>query len=148
MDSCLLGRLLTESGRAERPALLARAWTTGRISEQVLAKHLSAVWSLAEHPDATLPHPVWCRLFNAAGYTVDGVRTARPTEGAALWLGSVFERRTDWSWTPNPQVAARYAVGGVGGRPRGQLWQVTAPPEALLACQRRLKSDPLAAPES
>ncbi|WP_435110024.1 hypothetical protein [Nocardiopsis synnemataformans] len=133
VDSGLLGRLLTEVGRVEGPGLVARAWTTGRISDQVLSEHLAAVWSLAEYPDTALPRLVWRRLFDAAGYTVDGVRADRPAGEVVLWRGSVTERRTDWSWTPDQRVAAQYAAGGVGGRPLGQLWQVTAPPEALLA---------------
>lgn len=133
VDSGLLGRLLTAVGRAEGPGLVARAWTTARISDQVLSEHLAAAWSLAEYPDAALPRLVWRRLFDAAGYTIDGVRADRPSGEVVLWRGSVAERRTDWSWTPDQQVAARYAAGCVGGRPLGQLWQVTAPPEALLA---------------
>ncbi|MEV6818540.1 hypothetical protein AB0M72_07265 [Nocardiopsis dassonvillei] len=99
----------------------------------MLSEHLAAAWSLAEYPDAALPRLVWRRLFDAAGYTIDGVRADRPSGEVVLWRGSVAERRTDWSWTPDQQVAARYAAGCVGGRPLGQLWQVTAPPEALLA---------------
>lgn len=129
-----LGDLLLLAERLDGPALLHTAWSSGAIDAHVLAVHVGRVWSMAEYPDAALGHPVWRRLFAAAGYTADG-RPARPPAGPVeLWRGSVPERRTDWSWTARRAVAEGYATGTGARRPTtGRLYRVLAPPPALLA---------------
>lgn len=87
---------------------------------------------MAEYPDANLDHDQWRDLFDTAEFTVDGHPAPRPDAPVDLWRGSVPDRRTDWSWTTDRAVAARYAIGGVGGRPTGRLYRITAPPAALL----------------
>jgi hypothetical protein len=128
-----LDRYLLAEGRNSAPAVLWAAWEGETISFDVLAATVGSVWSLAEFPDQCLEREQWLELFQSASFTVDGQRAPRPKEPLTLWRGSVAERRSDWSWTVDRKVAKRYAGGTMFGRPNGEVWQVTAPPEALLA---------------
>lgn len=118
------------AGRIHRPGLLYFAWSLGRITVETLRTHLGAAWAMAEFPDRALTRTAWRELAAAAGYTIDGRPASRPAGPLRLWRGSVVERRRDWSWTDDRQVAERFAGGN--GRPPGVVWEVAAPPESLL----------------
>lgn len=118
-------------GRANVPALLHDAWYGRKISRATLTASIGSVWSLAEYPDRNLDHDLWRDLFDEAGFTVDGRRTPKPDRPVEVWRGSVPERRTDWSWTTDRQVAEKFAEG-VRGRKPGRLYRLMAPPWSLL----------------
>lgn len=124
--------LLDFIGRVDRPALLHDAWLLGRIEKATLTALIGQVWSMAEYPDRALEPMLWRWLFDAAGFTVDGVPAERPAGPVELWRGTVPERRRDWSWTTDRAVAERFAFGHVRGRPDGRLYRVLAPSAALL----------------
>jgi hypothetical protein len=137
VDGDQLDDILALAGRVHGPILLWDAWTEDRITLDVLRARVGTIWSMAEYPDANLDHDHWRDLFDAAGFTVDGHPAPRPDVPVNLWRGSVPDRRSDWSWTTNGAVAARYAAGGTGGRPTGCLYRVTAPPESLLCANTK-----------
>lgn len=128
-----LGTARFRIDRNHGPALLADLHNEGLLDPDVAAAHVGVVWSMAEYPDAYLDHEAWRWLFALAGYTHNGVRTARPSGALTLYRGSVPERRGDWSWTDNIDVARRYAAGGLGGRPAGRVWRAEVDPRRLLA---------------
>lgn len=106
------------------------------LTESVLAFAVPHVWSAAEYPDRALPRPEWRHLFDRAGYTVDGVPSARPSEPVRLYRGAVehpVHRRRDWSWTDNRELAEAFAFSGLRGRPPGVVWTMLVPPSSLLA---------------
>ncbi|MFF2650363.1 hypothetical protein [Streptomyces sp. NPDC058045] len=127
-----LQRLIDRGGRDSGPWLLQTAHTHKKITDRVLAELVGDVWSMADRPDRELTHDEWRLLFDAAGFTIDGQRTPRPTQPTLLYRGSVPERRSDWSWTKSVAVARRYAAGNVTGRAPGRLWVCTAPPAHML----------------
>lgn len=126
-----LATVLRWAGRTIGPRLLLDAWEGHLVDDAALASHIGRVWSLAEYPDASLGHDQWRRLFQAAGFTADGVRVPLPVKPLTLWRGSVPARRRDWSWSTNRELASIYAAGGFG-RPAGTLYRMVAPPAALL----------------
>lgn len=133
--------LAGREGRNSGPALLSEAYSDCRITAATVTALIGGIWSGAEFPDRHLDREEWRWLFNVAGFTVDGVRAARPAEPVLLYRGTVPERRTDWSWTTDRAVAERFAAGS-GGRPPGRIYTVLAPPEALLcACNGRQEAE-------
>jgi hypothetical protein len=124
---------LVRLGRNHGPALLADLEAEGLLAAAAAAAHVGVVWSMAEYPDQHLDRDTWRKLFRLAGYTHNGVPAERPVEPLTLYRGSVPERRADWSWTDRLDVAERYAVGGLGGRPTGVVWRATVEPWRLLA---------------
>lgn len=125
--------VLLRVGRNNGPSVLHMLRSVDRLSAEVAAATIGAVWSLAEYPDRYLGHDGWRALFSLAGYTVDGVPAERPIEALTLYRGSVPERRGDWSWTDNRAVAERYAGGGLRGRRAGVVWVAQVEPRRLLA---------------
>lgn len=126
-----LATVLGWAGRIAGPYLLWDAWDGGVADGATVAAHIGQVWSRAEFPDAALGHDRWRQLFEAAGFSRDGVPADRPAEPLELWRGAVPERRTDWSWSTDRETAGRYAAGTFG-RPPGRLYRLVAPPGALL----------------
>lgn len=122
-------------GRVEAVGLLVDLFNEGvfLFNSTALAAVVGDVWSMSEFPDTHLEHDAWRAMFDAAGYTEDGVITDRPSESVRLWRGSVAERRDDWSWTDNRDVAARYASGDWYRRPTGTVWTALVEPSRLLA---------------
>jgi hypothetical protein len=131
LDQQEFEELLGRAGRVNGPALLFDAWYGESLTHDVLAAVIGGVWSAAEYPNQCLEHETWRELFDAAGFTIDGVPAERPTASVELWRGSVPERRTDWSWSTDRAVAEKFAAG-VRGRKPGRLYRVMAPPQALL----------------
>lgn len=125
-------RLISRAGRCYAPEFVAIAYVSGKVTGETLTALVGAAWSEAEYPDRELHHDTWRRLFDTAGFTVDGKPADRPTEPEMLYRGSVPERRTDWSWTRRRAVAERFAAG-IHGRAPGQLWVCTVPPGHMLA---------------
>lgn len=126
-----LGTVLGWGGRLAGPHLLSDAFDGGLVDGDTLAAYIGQVWSGADYPDAALGHDRWRELFDAGGFTRDGAPSPRPAEPVELWRGAVPERRTDWSWSTDWEMAGRYA-SGYFGRPRGKLYRLIAPPDALL----------------
>lgn len=125
--------MLSRVGRVHGPALLEALVESYGLRVDVLAQVIGDVWSDAEYPDRALPHDTWREYFSIAGYTVDGKRQDRPTDPIRLYRGSVPERRADWSWTDNRQIAERYASGDFYHRLPGQVWAADVAPWRLLA---------------
>jgi hypothetical protein len=124
--------LICREGRNHGPAVLFDAWFGKRIDRDTLAAVIGGVWSGAEYPDQCIDRIGWRHLFRAAGFTIDGKPAQRPDDPIRLWRGTVPERRTDWSWTTDRTIAEGYANGTAARRPKGRLYTVLAPPEALL----------------
>jgi hypothetical protein len=132
LDTAELSWLMGLAGRTYGPMFLADAWDGSKVTDQTVADVIGDVWSSAEFPDRHLDRDTWRHLFNVAGFTRDGKRTSRPTEPMTLYRGSVPERRDDWSWTKDIEVAEKFAAGSPG-RPKSQLWVCTVPPSHMLA---------------
>lgn len=120
-------------GRIPAVALLVDLYFEGLLTPEAAAARVGDVWSSSEYPDRHLDHDAWRRLFALAGYTEDGKRATRPADALTLWRGSVPERRSDWSWTDNREVAERYAGGKHYSRPPSTVWQARVDPWRLLA---------------
>lgn len=120
-------------GRVPAVGLLRDLFYEGLLTPETAAANVGNIWSDSEYPDRNITHDVWRRLFALAGYTVDGKPAERPTKPLTLWRGSVTERRADWSWTDNREVAENYADPTHYRRPEGVVWQATVEPWRLLA---------------
>lgn len=99
----------------------------------ILTEHLASTWSTVEYPDRLLDHRHWRTMFEHAGYTRNGHPAPKPTQPVRLWRGSTPQRRTDWSWTTDRDVAHQFGHLRKGYRPVGQLWTALVPPEYLYA---------------
>ena len=131
-------------GREAGPKLLQERWTSGVMHASTLAAVIGAVWSMAEFPDdperdRSLSHDAWRDLFDAAGFTVGGRSTERPSEALRVYRGAVWERRRLWSWTTDLQVAQaftgnclrRHVKDGVPAQ--SEVWTTLASARSLLA---------------
>lgn len=67
-----------------------------------------------------------------AGFTVDGSPAQRPNQPVTLWRGIVPRLRRRMSWTSDCLLAQKFALEGFRERPKGFVYQTSAPPEALL----------------
>jgi hypothetical protein len=103
------------------------------LTREAAVASVGDVWSMSEYPDSHLDHWEWRELFDLAGYTEDGEPAQRPTAPLTLYRGSVPERKADWSWTDNRDVAAKYASVAHYYRPLGKVWKATVEPWRLLA---------------
>ncbi|MFJ3856132.1 hypothetical protein ACIPRL_07895 [Streptomyces sp. NPDC090085] len=126
-----LDTLLALAGRVNGPRVLAEAWFGDVLSFDALSGVVGSVWSTAEYPDVSLDRDEWREMFAAAGFTVDGERAELPEGPVELWRGSVPDRRDDWSWSTEREIAEKYARGKFR-RPPGRLYRVLAPSSALL----------------
>ena len=88
----------------------------GALTEEVMIAVLDNHQAMAEFPDSELGRDAWRLLFLKVGYSVDGRTADRPSEPLTLWRGSVPERRADWSWTADREIAASYAAGSFTGQ--------------------------------
>lgn len=131
LDRDAFEELLLRAGRIYGPTLLTTAFMDGKIDDETLSAVIGDVWSMAEYPDKAIGHGDWRWLFDVAGYTINGRRSERPCNTLTLYRGSVPERRSDWSWTDNVEVARKFAAGIRGRRP-GDIWVCSVPPRALL----------------
>ena len=131
-------------GREAGPILLHERWTSGVMLASTLAAVIGGVWSAAEFPDdperdLSLSQDAWRDLFNAAGFTVGGRPTERPSEALRVYRGAIWERRRLWSWTTDPQVAQAFTVNihrsyvRDGVPAQSEVWTTLAPARSLLA---------------
>ncbi|MET7577855.1 hypothetical protein AB3M92_00625 [Micrococcus luteus] len=120
-------------GRNDQGWFLFNLMKNWAITSAQVARYAGDAWSSCEYPDRMMEHECWAELFERAGFTIDGVRSPLPTEPVRLYRGSVPERRTDWSWTDNLDVAQGYADGTRALREPGKVWTTLAPPSAMLA---------------
>lgn len=128
-----LGDALSRVGRIPSVTLLVDLWHEDMLTPEAATAHVGSVWSDSEYPDKHADRDDWRGLFRLAGYTTDGKPAERPTEPLVLWRGSVPERRADWSWTDNRQIAEKYADATHFQRPLGSVWRSTVEPWRLLA---------------
>lgn len=119
-------------GRVPSPLLMLVLHRLGLLSDEAY-RLTGSVWCDAEFPSQALTEDEWSVLFERAGYCVDGVPSQRPTAPLRLWRGSVEERRLDWSWTDDIEVARQFAAGGLLGRAKGHVWTALVEPYRLLA---------------
>lgn len=105
----------------------------GLLAASVLDRAVPEAWSLCESPLWALGHVRWRELFNATGFTIDGVPAPPPRGPVVLYRGSSHLRRRGWSWTPDLSIAARFALrhGLEGGD--AHIYSAEVPPSALLA---------------
>jgi hypothetical protein len=119
-------------GRNWYPALVSGVSQAGWLSAETARIVVPAAWSSAEFPMLQLEPDEWRELFDLAGYTIECVATARPTESLTLWRGALSEHRNGWSWTDDRDLAQWFA-----DRPhnagRGQVWAAAVDPCRLLA---------------
>lgn len=113
--------------------LASELYGRGLLVGPVLARAVPSAWSLSESPLRVLGHERWRELFAGTGFTIDGVPAPRPPHPVALYRGASHLRRRGWSWTPDPSVAARFALrhGLVGGA--AHVYWAEVPPAAMLA---------------
>lgn len=125
--------------RCETPMLpeVLYACSLAGADPHVVGAKVGHVWSASEFPDSCLAQESWRDLFDLAAFRVDDQPAPRPATPLRLYRGSVPERRTDWSWTDDWEVAHRFAHEGVGWRPKGRVWTALVPAEALLAHNTR-----------
>lgn len=124
--------ILNRAGRSAEPWLLFDARCFNVISDATITAVTSDVWSGAEYPQDWLHQADWLDLFNVAGFTVDGCGTGRPEQSVTLWRGCVSHLRRRMSWTSDRGLAQKFATEGFRGRPQGELYQTTAPPQVIL----------------
>ena len=115
-------------GNNDAPSLVVELFLEGLLTAEAARPCLGFVWSKADNPDALLPHETWRELFEYTGYTADGELCDRPRTPLTLWRGCVSERRLDWSWTDNREVAERQYCP----RRVGSLYKATVAPWRLL----------------
>lgn len=127
--STALGRV----GRVPAVGLLIDLHVAGLLTAEAAAASVGSAWSGSEDSDRHLFHDEWRPLFELVGYAEDGRPAERPAQPLALWRGSVPERRTEWSWTDDREVAVGYAGGERFRRPLGMVWRATVEPWRLLA---------------
>ncbi|MGC5565322.1 hypothetical protein ACPYPG_21140 [Streptomyces sp. FR-108] len=118
-------------GDVRGPELYAE-WQAGHVDDVFLRTNLGKAWSEIDQPESDLDHAAWRTLFAAAGYTLDGEAAHRPTETLTLWRGSHPQTRDNWSWSSSRDVAEWFA-GRWYHQGEGRLYQIQAPPHALLA---------------
>ncbi|MFE4651552.1 hypothetical protein [Streptomyces sp. NPDC056707] len=109
-------------------------WLAGSIDTATVRALAGPVWSWSEEPESGLSHTEWRTLFDTAGYTIDGEPSRRPRKPITLWRGCRPRWRTCWSWTADKSSADWFACEEARMEKRdGLVYQVTAPPQALLA---------------
>ena len=124
--------MLSLAGRNAGPWLLSDAKCFGAVSDVTIVAVTADVWSGAEYPQDWLRQVDWLDLFTVAGFAIDGRPADRPTQPVTLWRGCPPKLRRHMSWTSDRELARKFAFDGLRGRPKGALYQTTAPPEALL----------------
>jgi hypothetical protein len=108
--------------------ILWHAWQSGDIAPEQLAQYLTTAWAKAgTRRYLALSRPQWRELFDAQGFTRNGVPDTPPAR-VELYRAAPLEYRDNWSWTPRVDVAQYYAA-----ERDCPIWVVTAPAHALLA---------------
>ncbi|MDP9395148.1 MAG: hypothetical protein M3Q27_13285 [Actinomycetota bacterium] len=123
---------LSRLGRNSGPALLVDLMAEGLLTADTAAACVPSAWCGCEWPNRTLDDDLWRRLFDLAGYTVEGVPAERPMGALRLYRGALPAHRRGWSWTDDRELAQWF-----GGRPHnggsGMVWTASVTPGRLLA---------------
>lgn len=126
-------RAVEEVGPGAVAELAYELYGRGLLVGSVLSRAVPRAWSLSASPLRVLGHERWRELFAATGFTIDGVQAPRPPRPVVLYRGSLHVRRRGWSWTPDLNVAERFALrhGLVDGV--AHIYSAEVPPAAMLA---------------
>jgi hypothetical protein len=120
-------------GRNSTPRVLMDVYLNTSIpDDRWLQILVPDAWAMCEFPLSALDRDEWRILFDAAGYTIDGVRRPRPRKPRRLYRGAAEEYRDRWSWTEDRAVAGRFA-DRYQSVWHGRVWTVVAPPDRVLA---------------
>jgi hypothetical protein len=127
------GNMILRAGRNHGPALLCEAEIAGKITDDTIAGHVGAIWSGVEFPELALDWDDWARLFDIAGYRVDGITSRRPGVSIRLFRAAVPAYALGHSWTEDFDVAHGFL--SVGGRDTfdAVIWAADVEPWRLLA---------------
>ncbi len=127
-----LDEALGRVGRNHGPALLVDLWSEGLLTAEAATQCVPSAWCGCEWPNRTLDDDLWRRLFDLAGYTVEGISADRPTRSLRLYRGAVPKHRDGWSWTDDRQLAEWFAQRAHNAR-EGRVWTALVEPCRLLA---------------
>lgn len=118
-------------GRNAYPHLLD--WLEqGFLLKEALTHCVPEAWCDAEFPESQLDADRWEELFDAAGYTVDGRLTQRPTAPITLYRGAIADRSAGMSWTEDRDLAAWFSNRFTSVEP-GHVYETTVQPTRVLA---------------
>ena len=122
-------------GSDDSPRLLAHFVADGLLdlSRPDMAGVVFDVWTNVNVPRDYLEEDDWQTLFEANGYSHVGLAAERPTEAVLLYRGCTYPGRFGMAWTPDLEVARRFAYDEIRGRLIGQVYTATVEPEYLLA---------------
>ena len=103
-----------------------------------LRECLRDAWVLTEYPGRSLTKRRAIQLFRLAGWMSDTVEgdvnhpdaPRRPDIPLRLWRGATARYRRGLAWTANPERAAWFARRW---KDDAKVWQVTVPPQRMLA---------------
>jgi hypothetical protein len=115
-----------------RPWELGNRLLTERYPLEIMAAIVPRLWLLgAPRPLRVTTPNNWHRLWEAAGFTREGMPAPKPRQPLRLFRGG---ESSGWSWTPDPDLALAFASGfGTRGTDEiDTLWTTLAPPSALL----------------
>jgi hypothetical protein len=130
MDFSLIVRLTRLAGRIYGPRTLYALDRTACIDPSAYERLVPYVWSIAEFPGLSLNKRDWVNLWYKSGFTKDGCAAERPGVPITLWRAAHPRYKRGLAWTDDEQVARWFLQARYGNH---RLYQVTAPPERLLA---------------
>src|ERR1700730_11817308 len=90
----------------ERPAVLLRAFHSGKVLPGDLPELIAFAWTRDDSPTSSVSQAAWIEIIERAGFfTYPPVNTGRPTSPVTLYRGSTVERLTRMSWTADRNMA-------------------------------------------
>ncbi len=128
MTPDVLEHWLFKSPRMDVPKILWDKWGHGEVTVAELRLYVIWAWTYSDRPHLALPLAHWRTMFRACGFCVNG-RPTTPPDNVRLYRAASRADRTNWSWTPNPDLAAYYQWL----TPGRAIWTCVAPASALLA---------------
>ncbi len=130
--SAELEEALARLPRNYGPTLLVDLMAECLLTAEAATQCVPSAWCGCEWPNRTLDDDLWRRLFDLAGYTVEGVPAERPMGALRLYRGALPAHRRGWSWTDDRELAQWF-----GDRPHnggsGMVWTASVAPGRLLA---------------
>lgn len=124
---------LTE--RVREGAELARDLVSAAADPDTADPHwLAAASFIAWHGESrVLSDREWLRVFAAIGsYVEDGHIATRPTRTRTLYRGATTKRKRGMGWTPELDLAARYALHHALGGDVPHIWAASVGPDRVL----------------
>jgi hypothetical protein len=100
-----VGLLMLSVGRTNGPFIVSQLFESGLLREEDLPALVTAAWSMAEFPMRMIPRLEWIRMWDSAGYSVDGRPAQRPIGSRTLYRGAPRSRRFGFAWTSDLQQA-------------------------------------------